>query len=69
MGFEPVMWDGFPPWGGAQLDWLANETILGTKDLSLTRFGSQNGALGLGDEGGVAAAADQSNRVSISGRN
>ncbi len=33
-------------------DWLANETILGTKDLSLTRFGNQSGALTLYDEAG-----------------
>jgi PEP-CTERM motif len=52
MGFEPVMCDDYLHGGDPDFDWLANETILGTKDLSLTRFGSQNGALTLYDEAG-----------------
>jgi hypothetical protein len=52
MGFEPVMCDDYLHGGDPDFDWLANETILGTKDLSLTRFGNQNGALTLYDEAG-----------------
>jgi PEP-CTERM motif len=47
-----VMCDDYLHGGDPDFDWLANETILGTKDLSLTRFGSQNGALTLYDEAG-----------------
>ncbi len=52
MGFEPVMCDDYLHGGDPDFDWVANETILGTKDLSLTRFGSQDGALTLYDEAG-----------------
>jgi PEP-CTERM motif-containing protein len=52
MGFEPVMCDDYLRGGDPAFNWLANQTNLGTGDLSLTRFGNQNGALTLYDEAG-----------------
>jgi PEP-CTERM motif len=51
-GFEPVMCDDYVHGGDPDFDWLANETNLGTKNLTLTRFGTQNGALNLYEEAG-----------------
>jgi PEP-CTERM motif len=52
MGFEPVMCDDYVHGGDPDFEWLANETNLGTQNLSLTRFGDLNNALTLYDEGG-----------------
>jgi len=52
MGFEPVMCDDYLHGGDPDQTWLANETNLGTQDLSLTRFGTLNGALTLYDKAG-----------------
>ena len=51
-GLEPVMCDDYAHGGDPDFNWLANQTNLGTKDLSLTRFGDLNGALTLYDESG-----------------
>jgi hypothetical protein len=51
-GVMPVMCDDYVHGGDPGFTWLANETNLGSKDLTLTRFGSMNGALTLYDEAG-----------------
>ena len=51
-GVTPVMCDDYERAGTTDYLWLANETNLGSKDLSLTRFGDMNGALNLYDEAG-----------------
>jgi PEP-CTERM motif len=48
----PVMCDDYVHGGDPDYAWLANETNLGSKDLSLTRFGDMKGALTLYDEAG-----------------
>ena len=51
-GVMPVMCDDYVHGGSTDYAWLANETNLGSKDLSQTRFGGMNGALTLYDEAG-----------------
>jgi PEP-CTERM motif len=52
MGFTPVMCDDYVHAGSTEWAWQANETNLGSKDLTLTRFGNMSGALTLYDEAG-----------------
>ena len=51
-GLIPVMCDDYVHGGSTDYGWLANETNLGSKDLSQTRFGDTSGALTLYDEAG-----------------
>ena len=52
MGITPVMCDDYVHAGSTDYAWVANQTNLGSKDLTLTRFGGMNGALTLYDEAG-----------------
>src|SRR3974390_1473738 len=51
-GILPMMCDDYVHAGNADWAWQANTTDLGSKKLSLTRFGDLNGALTLYDEAG-----------------